>query len=126
MLVLCYVHVSADCTVERRRRDNINEQIQELAALVPNSLLGLNASIQSPRTDNGVPTTAPQKPNKGMVLRKSVEYIQMLKSLLEEKTEREQLMGKLQVNLTDCRNRNSTPWRPYSAREEADYEFVMA
>ncbi|PVZ97037.1 hypothetical protein BB558_007025 [Smittium angustum] len=47
--------------VERRRRDNINEQIQELYSLLP-------ASMKDPGT----------KPNKGLILRKSVAYIKEL------------------------------------------------
>ncbi|KAG2186424.1 hypothetical protein INT43_002862 [Umbelopsis isabellina] len=47
--------------VERRRRDNINERIQELGLLLPDAILdGAN------------------KPNKGQILRKSVEQIKML------------------------------------------------
>ena len=90
--------------VERRRRDNINEKISELATLIPECMLdptcgssrsklhshrftltcsagGLPASEDpmalvepkkedSAETDNGV-----VKANKGMILRKSVEYI---------------------------------------------------
>lgn len=79
-----------ESTVERRRRDNINEQIQELSVLVTE----LGAS-QSPRTEtilNGPPNAT--KPNKGAVLRKSVEYIRLLKSIVQEKNERERLLGK--------------------------------
>ena len=48
--------------VERRRRDNINEKIQELATLLP-EYAGLS-------TDAGAP-----KPNKGVILRRSVEFL---------------------------------------------------
>lgn len=44
--------------VERRRRDHINEKIQELSALLPEFA-----------------SDATNKPNKGVVLRRSVEYI---------------------------------------------------
>ncbi|PVV03791.1 hypothetical protein BB560_001716 [Smittium megazygosporum] len=51
--------------VERRRRDNINEQIQELYNLLP-------SHIKDPNI----------KPNKGLILSKSVSYIKELKSKL--------------------------------------------
>lgn len=74
--------------MERRRRDNINEQIQELAILVQE--LG---SSQSPRPDPGMINGLPTKPNKGVVLRKSVEYIRTLRAMVDEKNERERQMG---------------------------------
>ncbi|OMJ12462.1 hypothetical protein AYI70_g9104 [Smittium culicis] len=49
--------------VERRRRDYINEQIQELYNLLPDSM-----------RDQSI------KPNKGLILRKSVAYIKELKN----------------------------------------------
>ena len=49
-------------TVERRRRDHINERIQELSTLLPETYV-----------DNS------NKPNKGNILRKSVDYIRDLK-----------------------------------------------
>ncbi|RUP46713.1 helix-loop-helix DNA-binding domain-containing protein [Jimgerdemannia flammicorona] len=49
--------------VERRRRDNINEKIQELSTLLPEAIVdGAN------------------KPNKGAILRKSVDHIKSLQS----------------------------------------------
>ncbi|RUS12460.1 helix-loop-helix DNA-binding domain-containing protein [Endogone sp. FLAS-F59071] len=49
--------------VERRRRDNINEKIQELGQLLPEQLVdGAN------------------KPNKGAILRKSVDHIKTLQT----------------------------------------------
>ncbi|KAJ1550763.1 hypothetical protein HK096_005167 [Nowakowskiella sp. JEL0078] len=49
--------------VERRRRDNINEKIQELATLLPD----LAQDVQN-------------KPNKGVILRRSVDYIRHIQS----------------------------------------------
>lgn len=49
--------------VERRRRDNINDRIQELGTLLPDSI------------DDGV-----NRLNKGTILRKSVEQIRKLQS----------------------------------------------
>ncbi|KAJ2720103.1 hypothetical protein GGI07_004815 [Coemansia sp. Benny D115] len=51
--------------VERRRRDNINDRIQELSGLLPEAMLDPNT-----------------KPNKGMILKKSVEYIRHLQQAL--------------------------------------------
>ena len=100
--------------VERRRRDNINEKISELATLIPECLLDPSATTTGlPTNDDGLlsPTSpvgggfdddekdlvgkdslkdglkdssnnskeskegAAVKANKGMILRKSVEYI---------------------------------------------------
>jgi len=52
--------------VERRRRDNINEKIQELATLLPDNMLDSN-----------------NRPNKGSILRKSVDYIRQLQQQVE-------------------------------------------
>ena len=115
--------------VERRRRDNINEKITELATLIPEcildpagtplylflfplvyilELIGLAASTQTPTSPtpddvllgNLIPEGAAQaaagedsgksegagetivKANKGMILRKSVEYIRCVHSFL--------------------------------------------
>ncbi|KAJ2648381.1 Cell morphogenesis protein PAG1, partial [Coemansia sp. RSA 1287] len=47
--------------VERRRRDNINDRIHDLFKLLPHDIVDANA-----------------KPNKGVILKKSVEYIHYL------------------------------------------------
>ncbi|KAJ1727246.1 Cell morphogenesis protein PAG1 [Coemansia biformis] len=57
--------------VERRRRDNINERIQELFALLPDSVADINV-----------------KPNKGAILRKSVDYIRQLQQALQSQNAR--------------------------------------
>jgi hypothetical protein len=100
--------------VERRRRDNINDRIAELALLLPEILLEPSQGSQSngetnadPNTDvnspneapsspkaagfsvNSPPLTAQQlsqrqaanKPNKGVILGKSVEYIRYLQQV---------------------------------------------
>ncbi|PCH44693.1 HLH-domain-containing protein [Wolfiporia cocos MD-104 SS10] len=113
--------------VERRRRDNINEKISELATLIPECLLDPNATLSMP-TSLSAPgedllfgasvTTAPAdekakkekdapdgsaepddkdaaaeqagvvKANKGMILRKSVEYIRYLQQLVSAQASR--------------------------------------
>lgn len=72
--------------VERRRRDNINEKIQELSTLLPECYVD---------TAN--------KPNKGVILRKSVDYIRHLQQLVANQTSRNQeleaqLQGKAMSN----------------------------
>ncbi|KAJ2741024.1 hypothetical protein GGI20_005466 [Coemansia sp. BCRC 34301] len=52
--------------VERRRRDNINERIQDLLVLLPEIMIDPNT-----------------KPNKGVILKKSVEYIRQLQSMIQ-------------------------------------------
>ncbi|CAO3636924.1 unnamed protein product [Mucor fragilis] len=56
--------------VERRRRDNINDRIQELCSLLPETALeGSNLGLTN-------------KPNKGAILRKSVDHIKQLQQEL--------------------------------------------
>ncbi|KAJ1791971.1 hypothetical protein LPJ59_004907, partial [Coemansia sp. RSA 2399] len=57
--------------VERRRRDNINDRIQDLFTLLPDTMIDINA-----------------KPNKGMILKKSVEYIRQLQHMLQSQSNR--------------------------------------
>lgn len=59
--------------VERRRRDNINEKIQELSTLLPDCLVD-----------------STNKPNKGVILRKSVDYIRQLQQLVQQQGHRNQ------------------------------------
>ncbi|KZT41560.1 HLH-domain-containing protein [Sistotremastrum suecicum HHB10207 ss-3] len=79
--------------VERRRRDNINEKISELATLIPECMLdntppnapangnskaevfNVSATNAQSINDEDGKETATVKANKGMILRKSVEYI---------------------------------------------------
>ncbi|CAG8487168.1 14814_t:CDS:2 [Dentiscutata erythropus] len=53
--------------VERRRRDNINEKIQEISTLIPDIFIDSS-----------------NKPNKGVILRKAVEYIKHLQQIVGE------------------------------------------
>ncbi|KAJ3177974.1 Transcription factor E3 [Gaertneriomyces sp. JEL0708] len=57
--------------VERRRRDNINEKIQELATLLPDFA-----------------TDAQNKPNKGVILRRSVDYVRQLQQFASAQVDR--------------------------------------
>lgn len=83
---------------ERKRRDNINEKIQELLTLVPPEFFqevpdknpaneddqdaAINAAMKNSGTKDG-------KPNKGQILTKSVEYIQYLQNLIDENNRKE-------------------------------------
>ena len=70
--------------VERRRRDNINEKIQELAMLLPDEWLSDSAKAGSMAgllsgtvsgSIGGEEDSKEVKANKGVILRHSVEYI---------------------------------------------------
>lgn len=75
---------------ERKRRDNINERIQELLTLIPVDYFQENG--QETRYEEGMAKntgTKDGKPNKGQVLSKSVEYIQSLQNLIDENNRKE-------------------------------------
>lgn len=79
--------------VERRRRDNINEKIQELASIIPDEFMtpphALTASSPlgaSPSTHHAPDGTV--KHNKGVILRKSVDYIRSLQDVVKESQRR--------------------------------------
>jgi Helix-loop-helix DNA-binding domain len=81
--------------VERRRRDNINEKIQELASIIPDEFMTPpNAAIHGTSSPLGAsPSThhAPDgtvKHNKGIILRKSVDYIRSLQDVVRESQRR--------------------------------------
>lgn len=58
--------------VERRRRENINDRIQELGTMLPDTMLEELASSVNVNGGNN------NKPNKGAILRKSVDHIRIL------------------------------------------------
>lgn len=74
---------------ERKRRDNINEKIQELLSLVPPVYFQEPAARDE--DDGGTKSTGTKdgKPNKGQILTKSVEYIQYLQNLIDENNRKE-------------------------------------
>jgi hypothetical protein len=80
--------------VERRRRDNINEKIQELAAIIPDEFMTPLGGLQGASSPLGTsPAThhAPDgtiKHNKGIILRKSVDYIRSLQDVVKESQRR--------------------------------------
>lgn len=88
---------------ERKRRDNINEKIQELLTLIPSEFFqeveskNPTISVNNPDSDNDAAIAAAMKnsgtkdgkPNKGQILTKSVEYLQYLQNLIDENNRRE-------------------------------------
>ncbi|KTW27600.1 uncharacterized protein T551_03099 [Pneumocystis jirovecii RU7] len=119
--------------VERRRRDNINEKIQELATLVSESLfkdkIGSNSDVKNLNHSDC-------KLNKGEILRKSVDYIRSLQNYINELNTRSQwlenevvrLGGDLSViNKTELSpdislNINDTLKSNYSDNNSIDFE----
>jgi len=94
--------------IERRRRDHINERIYELYTLIPeffmekepgnsfNSTTGDSNNNQfstpnatnTPNVTTTVSSNAQQKPIKGTILKKAVEYVKQLKACLKEHMDR--------------------------------------
>ncbi|CAE6440173.1 unnamed protein product [Rhizoctonia solani] len=80
--------------VERRRRDNINEKISELSTLIPECLLSENPAtaakddILAAGAEDQDNTREGPKANKGMILRKSVDYIKYLQQLVRAQASR--------------------------------------
>ncbi|KAJ1934938.1 hypothetical protein EC988_008648, partial [Linderina pennispora] len=62
--------------VERRRRDNINDRIQDLYTLLPETMIDANT-----------------KPNKGIILKKSVDYIRQMQQLVHSLAQQIQELG---------------------------------
>lgn len=87
---------------ERKRRDNINERIQELLTLIPAEYFQDNGQDGGGYDDGIAKNTGTKdgKPNKGQVLSKSVEYIQSLQNLIDENNRKE---VELQLKLTTLR-----------------------
>ncbi|KAI5968735.1 RTG1 [Candida margitis] len=98
---------------ERKRRDNINDKIQELLTLIPSEFFEIkdepkvktesSPSERSPNEDdvnNTVSKTGTKdgKPNKGQILTKAVEYLQSLQNLIDENNRKEvELIMKLET-----------------------------
>ncbi|KAI7943249.1 hypothetical protein MJO29_013093 [Puccinia striiformis f. sp. tritici] len=113
--------------VERRRRDNINDRITELAGLLPSCLLDTVVSPSESgvmmvvneepgQAEDGQSINSHNKPNKGMILAKSVDYIKHLKHLLDLQSQRN---NELEAELRRVR---STPESQQEERKEADQD----
>lgn len=78
---------------ERKRRDNINDKIQELLLLVPKEFFqeAPGSMLKETEEDLAVKNSGTKdgKPNKGQILTKSVEYIQYLQNLIDENNRKE-------------------------------------
>ncbi|SGZ53091.1 CIC11C00000004529 [Sungouiella intermedia] len=76
---------------ERKRRDNINERIQELLTLIPEKYFQDNGQDGTGYDEGMAKNTGTKdgKPNKGQVLSKSVDYIQTLQNLIDENNRKE-------------------------------------
>lgn len=86
---------------ERKRRDNINDKIQELLTLIPPEFFAETNQTTSPgdgnQSENDAAIAAAMKnsgtkdgkPNKGQILTKSVEYLQLLQNLIDENNRKE-------------------------------------
>lgn len=115
---------------ERKRRDNINEKIQELLTLIPPELFqdtnkdaknsGKTKDVDSDERDklatdeNEIAAamknsgTKDGKPNKGQILTKSVEYLQYLQNLIDENNHKEvELIMKLRTLELRSQNKSS-------------------
>jgi hypothetical protein len=69
--------------VERRRRDNINEKIKELSELIPEKFLMAGMDQQALQKGGD------DRPNKGTILSRSVDYIRQLQSIIDEQNRAE-------------------------------------
>ncbi|EPQ53724.1 HLH-domain-containing protein [Gloeophyllum trabeum ATCC 11539] len=131
--------------VERRRRDNINEKISELATLIPECMLDVNAPASTPTESDLLSPPEPPTPggaaekdkdkdkedkdgegagvkaNKGMILRKSVEYIRYLQQLVSAQASRNR---DLEQQLQAYRA-GSAPPAGSSGKEEGPEEMVL-
>ncbi len=79
-----------------KRKDIVNEKIQELATIIPESFLLAPVKSQTAGTVLTSPQFHPvntgtkdKRPNKGTILIKSVEYIKMLQQLIDEQNRQE-------------------------------------
>lgn len=86
--------------VERRRRDNINEKIKELCDLLPEAFL---YATNDPNAYNG---SKDDKPNKGTILSRSVDYIRKLQQIIDDQNRREL---ELQDTVQQLQRQNGMP-----------------
>lgn len=68
---------------ERKRRDHINDRIQELLTLIPDQYFQDSAKEQLDEGATRNTGTKDGKPNKGQILTKSVEYIKALQNTID-------------------------------------------
>lgn len=68
---------------ERKRRDHINDRIQELLTLIPAHYFQDSAKEQLDEVGARNTGTKDGKPNKGQILTKSVDYIKVLQNTID-------------------------------------------
>ncbi|ORZ24653.1 helix-loop-helix DNA-binding domain-domain-containing protein [Absidia repens] len=94
--------------VERRRRENINDRIHELGCLLPESMLEEITNANNPGGPSPTTTSVGgdynsnsniTKPNKGAILRKSVDHIRLLQ---QEASTYRQRIKELELILEQC------------------------
>ncbi|CCE87061.1 Piso0_005598 [Millerozyma farinosa CBS 7064] len=112
---------------ERKRRDNINEKIQELLTQIPaeffqeapvaptsqgssNQQTDHEAAVAAAVRNSG---TKDGKPNKGQILTKSVEYLQYLQNLIDEKN-REEVELLMKLKKLELKSQNKSTNVPIS------------
>jgi len=82
--------------VERRRRDLINEKIQELGKLLPEDMDGSGSSnppeLSAAMSGGSQSNTKDAKNNKGVILKRSVDYILQLQQSKRDLEDRERLL----------------------------------
>lgn len=77
---------------ERKRRDDINDKIQELLTLIPPEYFNDNSkegSVGLEESGSRSTGTKDGKPNKGQILTQAVEYIQALQNSIDENNRKE-------------------------------------
>ena len=105
---------------ERKRRDNINDKIQELLTLIPSEFFQSNTDNNTKTGTKVVKENSPEddavknsgtkdgKPNKGQILTKSVEYLHYLQNLIDENNRKEvELIMRLKTLELKAANRPS-------------------
>ncbi|AOA61117.1 Transcription factor [Komagataella phaffii CBS 7435] len=84
--------------VERKRRDNINERIQDLLTVIPESF------FLDPKDKAKATGTKDGKPNKGQILTKAVEYIHCLQQDIDDRNRQEVALSLKLKNLEIAHN----------------------
>lgn len=92
------VSVSGGTNVERKRRDNINERIQDLLKIIPEIFFD-ESNEKSTGTKDG-------KPNKGQILTKAIEYVQWLQNEVDSKNRKE---VELSIKMRNLEISNNVP-----------------
>ncbi|KAG0760476.1 hypothetical protein G6F24_008286 [Rhizopus arrhizus] len=106
--------------VERRRRDNINDRIQELSTLLPDHLLkSVPASANVITVTTGQSGTNGKPINKGTILKLSVDYIKELKEHVSDcKSKIKELEHLIEIAKQDNNDKHSFNTHYLNTRQE--------